>query len=68
LIVMSYMRTKRTTAIRWYKGLVPCEIVSTISPMRTVKIKWLDQTHAIVPIRLLFRHPRAEAKWTNQAS
>lgn len=40
---------------RWYKGKRHCIIVSPMSSLKTVKVRWDDGTFDVVPIRLLWR-------------
>jgi hypothetical protein len=40
---------------RWYKGVQHCVIVSAMSLMKTVKVKWDNGKLDIVPVRLCWR-------------
>lgn len=46
---------------RLYKGKHPCLVTSALSPMKTVRVQWLDNTFRklgtfdIVPVRMCHR-------------
>ena len=41
---------------RWYKGVKHCVIVSPVmSKLKTVLVRWDDETFDIVPIRMCWR-------------
>lgn len=44
--------------IRWYKGIRKCQIISSVSSLKTVKVQWDDGTCDIVPVRMCWRKPK----------
>lgn len=51
-------RNKMKVREGWYKGRKHCIIISPLSSLKTVKVKWDDETFDIVPVRLCWRWKR----------